>query len=147
MLRNIDLPLRIEHSLVRFDDVQHNLLVHRLGGGRGAGAGEIGATNLPLHFERVECSPRTGEARGEVADRLGAVQIVQREVVLRKLALPQPRPEGVYGVVTARDVFREVEMWQQLGARHRGRGPGLLATGVRHRSRGILSQCLIDSLA
>jgi hypothetical protein len=38
-------------------------------------------------------------------------------------------------------------MRQQLGARHRGRRPGLLATGVRHRSRGILTQCLIDGLA
>ena len=75
------------------------------------------------------------------------VQIVQREVGLRELALPQPRSEGIDGIVATGDIFREVEVRQQLGARHGGRRLGFLVPGVGDRSVRALAQRLIDSFS
>jgi hypothetical protein len=74
------------------------------------------------------------------------IQRIEREVSLGELSLPQTGTEGVDGVVSAGDVFREVEMGQQLGARHGGRRLRFLVTGASDGSLGALSESLIYGL-
>ena len=71
----------------------------------------------------------------------------QREVSLGELSLPKPSTEGIDRIVSAGDVFREVEVGQQLGARHRGRRLRFLVAGASDRSLGALPESLIDGLA
>src|SRR5271165_5260390 len=110
MLGNVDLPMRIKHRLVSPDHAKDDLLIHRLGGGRGAFLEQIGAVNLLLCLERVECHPMPGKARCKVAYRLRTIQSVQRKVGLRKLLLPQPGTEGINRIVSTRYVFSKAEL-------------------------------------
>ena len=74
------------------------------------------------------------------------IQCIEREVCLSELSLSQPGTEDVDGIVSAGDVFREVKMGQQLGARHRGRRLRFLVTGVSDGSLRALSESLIYCL-
>ena len=74
------------------------------------------------------------------------IQRIQRKVSLGELSLPQSRTEGIDRIVSAGDVFREVEMWQQLGARDGGRRLRFLVTRVSDGSLGALSESLIYGL-
>jgi hypothetical protein len=74
------------------------------------------------------------------------VQRIQREVALRELSLPKPSTEGIDRVVSAGDVFGEVEMGQQLGARDSSRRLRFLVTGASDGSLGALSETLIYGL-
>jgi hypothetical protein len=74
------------------------------------------------------------------------VQRIQREVALRELSLPKPSTEGIDRVVSAGDVFREVEMGQQLGARNCSRRLRFLVAGASDGSLGTLTQGLIYGL-
>ena len=40
----------------------------------------------------------------------GRFKRVQREIGLRELSLPQPRSEGIDGIIAARNVFSKAEL-------------------------------------
>ena len=73
---------------------------------------KIGAVNLLLCLERVENRPRTRKACGKVPYGLRKVQCVQRKVRLRELPLPKPGSKNINWVISAGDIFSEVELRQ-----------------------------------
>ena len=146
MLGNVNLPLRIQHLLVRPDNAEHDLLVHRLGGGGGAFLEQIGAVDLLLHLEGIERYPLPGEACGKVPDGLRKVQSVQGKIGLRELSLPKTGAESIDRVVAPRDVFSKAELRQQLRACQARRRLRIQIASARNRCLGALPQGLIDGL-
>ena len=146
MLCDVDLPLRIEHLLIRLNNTDYDLLVHRLAGEGGSFLEQIGTVNLPLRLERIEGHPLSREARREIFNRLREVQCVQRKIGLRELSLPKTGSESVNRIVAAGDVFGKAELRQQLRARHSCRGFGIAVASAGNRSLRALLQGLIDYL-
>src|SRR5208283_341032 len=103
--------LQYQHAIVVSYDLQDQVLPRLLGF-------EIGGTHQVLRsslvkqsLPRIEQHPLPIEARLEIVEWSWCVQVVQRKIGCRKLALRQLGPEHVHRVIPTCEVLAEIESW------------------------------------
>ena len=110
VLRDINLPFRVQDSLIRLNDRKYDLLIDCFRGKRSTLLYQICAMDRFLSVEGIKQQPPTGEPRREIFDGFGLVQRVKGEIRLREPLLPQTCSEHVHRIVAPRHVLNEANL-------------------------------------